>query len=310
MSLIDIYTAFSNSRKQKRQRRSPNKRPATPPLKRRKVASDYFLVELVNSYQMLTQDQLQALTEKGRSATQHTLRRLYDTHVLNRVLLYTSVQGNPRAFYIVDRIGKEMLHEQGHEQVRLINPDTVSAATVAHTSELNSIRISITAESRERGWQIPYWFTDLELRALKEKITIMEPTGKVVTLPVEQDAAFGIEQPGLPPVGFLLEYDRSTMTIERYIQKVRAMVAYHKTGDYQARYGTNSMKVLTIVTRRQSEGERRLKNLLKATAQVPGIGRRFWFTTLAAFNDTKPLTEPIWRIAGAEATPAALFSPS
>jgi hypothetical protein len=308
MSLIDIFTAHQP--RPKRRRKSPNQRPTAPALTRRRVASDLPLVELVNSYGMLTQEQLQRLTGKGRSSMQRTLRRLYDTHTLNRVLLYTSTQGNPRAFYILDKTGQALLEEQGYEQVRLINPNTISAASITHTSDLNSLRIAITGECRERGWHIPYWYSDLQLKAIKEKITILEPSGQALTLPVEQDAAFAIEQPGLPPAGFLLEYDRSTMTVERYLQKVRAIVAYHKTGAYADRYGSNSMKVLTIVSRRQSEGERRIKNLLNATAQVPGIGRRFWFTTLATFADAQPLTDSIWMIAGAGETPAAFFSPS
>ena len=64
---------------------------------------------------------------------------------------------------------------------------------------------------------------------------------------------------------FFLEADRATIANKRWMRKVRAYMAYYRSGQYQARYQTRSLRVLTVTT-----SQKRLANLKAATEQAGG----------------------------------------
>jgi hypothetical protein len=76
------------------------------------------------------------------------------------------------------------------------------------------------------------------------------------------------------------------------MRKVRAYMAYYRSGQYHARYGTRSLRVLTVTT-----SQKRLANL-KASTEQAGGGPMFWFTTFDRVNTENILSAPIWQVAG------------
>jgi len=76
----------------------------------------------------------------------------------------------------------------------------------------------------------------------------------------------------------------------RFRDKVLAYQAYIASGQYEKRYGTRSLRVLTVTS-----GAKRLENL-KAEAEEARGGRVFWFTTFDKCLAENVLSEAIWLI--------------
>src|SRR5262249_54589652 len=92
-----------------------------------------------------------------------------------------------------------------------------------------------------------------------------------------------------------LEIDRGTETVSTidwkrpsWTRKIMTYLQYYRSGAYQTRYHTRSLRILTVTT-----SERRLANLKEATEKTGGQ-RRFWFTTLERISTEDVLTAPIW----------------
>lgn len=83
------------------------------------------------------------------------------------------------------------------------------------------------------------------------------------------------------------------MTRGRFRDKVLAYQAYIASGQYEKRYGTRSLRVLTVTS-----GPKRLENL-KAEAEEARGGRVFWFTTAERVSVEGVFSNPIWSVAGA-----------
>ena len=85
------------------------------------------------------------------------------------------------------------------------------------------------------------------------------------------------------------------MTTERFADKVRAYVAYYKSGQYEQRYHARGFRVLTVI---DGIGDRRTQNLLGTSAKIARIGKRFWFSHLDRLNPQSVLSQAIWHVAG------------
>ena len=75
---------------------------------------------------------------------------------------------------------------------------------------------------------------------------------------------------------------------------MRAYQAYFSGGLCRERFGTESIRLLTV-----SAGAQRLHHLKVATEKT-GARRRYWFATLDALRTGNPLTDPAWQVASAE----------
>jgi hypothetical protein len=84
-------------------------------------------------------------------------------------------------------------------------------------------------------------------------------------------------------------------------EKVQAYLEYTRSGKYAERYGTRSLRVLTVTT-----GEKRLANLKRATEQAGGR-EMFWFTTVEQVGSGEGLlVAKIWQVAGQEGVSALI----
>jgi curved DNA-binding protein CbpA len=91
---------------------------------------------------------------------------------------------------------------------------------------------------------------------------------------------------------FFLEVDRATEANKRWGMRVQAYRNYTESGKYTERYGTRSLRVLTVTI-----GAKRMANL-ESTTQKAGGGTMFWFTTLEHVQPGEFLNEPVWEVVG------------
>ncbi len=128
------------------------------------------------------------------------------------------------------------------------------------------------------------------MKANYDRVIIRSATGKNISVSLIPDSYCVLDTP--KGVGHLfLELDRGTMTTKRFKNKILAYQAYYQTGAYEKRYGTKSLRVLTIAT-----SHIRAANLKVATEEAEGK-QRFWFTALENVSPRTILDTPIWQVA-------------
>lgn len=262
--------------------------------------NDRCIVRAVQTYRLLSQRQIECLLNRSRSTVQRLLRRLYDHGYLDRLFIPVRTIGSSSAVYVMDRAGVLLLRQMGDDVKSLPNSYDLSGLFLEHTLALNNVRIAIEQGSQQRGWVVTTWRSERDLKADYDRVIVPGRKRRVALVP---DGYFVLHMPGREPSHFFVELDRGTMTCARFQDKVRAYVAYYKSGQYKQRYRSPGFRLLTVVA---GVGRGRLHSLMQATSQVGGIGRRFWFAHLDDVDSQTILSGAIWQVAGDE-TAQTLF---
>jgi hypothetical protein len=274
----------------------------THPQPMRLTARDVEIVEAVHQYRVLRQDQIQGLFFSTKNAAQRALARLYDHGFLERKFLPV-LYGRSPTLYVLDKRGADLLRSKhGYEDLNwYASSKALKTDFIEHTTALNDFRVSVVVAARRRGLKLTTWASESQLKADYDRVRIAEVRQPVSVIP---DGYFVLDTPR-GEAHFFVEVDRGTETLQRFKQKVSAYIAYHESGGYERRYGTRSLRILTIAT-----GEGRLANLRTATR--PGVegtrGRqRFWFALASDLTPATVLSEPVWYLAEEDA-PRALVA--
>jgi Replication-relaxation len=269
---------------------------------------DRLIIQAVYEYRALTAPQIAALFftssegEEGEVNTRckHRLRMLYQHGYLFRQEQPSRLsEGRKPLVYFLDKQGAAVLNEMLETPVKWEPKDNqVSPLFLQHLLDTNAVRLAITLATKQRGWSLEKWLDDktLKSRQMKDRVILKGPQGGTQRASVVPDGYFVLEA-GEFLYHHFLEMDRRTVTGEAtrwgqrdWGRKVRAYLEYYRSGQYEKRYGTQSLRLLTVTT-----GERRLAHLKAITAKAGG-NKRFWFTTFDLATAANILTEPIWQV--------------
>jgi hypothetical protein len=215
-------------------------------------------------------------------------------------------EGRRPLVYFLDTIGAELLAQMAGCEVDDLDwnrkGNDVGGQFLEHLLATNDVRIAITMATRTKDWRIGQWIDDRALKRpqMKDYVTLTGPQGGTRRAAVVPDGYFVLDT-GQHLYHHFLEVDLCTVTGQAstwgrrdWARKVTAYLEYYRSGAYRERYGTQSLRVLTV-----TRGERRLENL-KAITERAGGRARFWFTTFEHVNPATILTEPIWQVASRE----------
>lgn len=274
----------------------------------RLTGRDKEIIKVVYTHRALTTHQIEALfftPKTGPTQPANTSRCKYRLQMLfHHGFLYRDEQpqklteGRKPLVYFLDERGKGLLEELLDEEIDW-NPEhnDVSHPFLDHLLATNDVRVSIEVAARNQGWTIETWLDDktLKSRQMKDYVMIKGPRGGEQRAAVVPDGYFHLWD-GEYHYHLFLEVDRRTVTGEAskwekrdWARKVRAYLAYYRSGKYQKRYQTKSLRILTVTT-----GKVRLANL-KAITKKTGGKARFWFTTFDLATPDTILTKPIWQ---------------
>jgi hypothetical protein len=270
---------------------------ATHPPRMRLTARDVEILKTVAEYRIVRQDHIQTLFFGSRSTAQYRLSHLFQHGFLARHFLPVYAGWSP-TLYTLDTRGVEMLRSEWQYTAPTWNPH-VGHEFLAHTLSIADVRVAISLACRAVNYKLILWRSEAEMKADYDRVMIRLANGSNQTISLIPDSYFVVETPQ-GRAHFFVELDRGTETLKRFAIKVLAYQAYVANGQYQKRYPTRSLRVLTVTT-----SPKRLAHLKTTTEQVGG-GRMFWFATANDVLPEKALTAPIWHIAG-ETTPLALL---
>ncbi|MCZ7554608.1 MAG: replication-relaxation family protein [Anaerolineales bacterium] len=268
----------------------------------RLMERDIEILKAVHDFRIMRGDQLQALYFGSQSTASYRLSRLYQHGFLDRHFLPTlgGLASSP-ALYVLGKRGVDVLRrvlDCGPKDIRKPpNNQELSPLFLEHLLQINDFRVAVMVAAREQGYTLEMWLDDYQLKADYDRVVIQTPQGRKRTVSLIPDGYCVLQVPQ-GRACFFLELDRGTMTRARFRDKVLAYQAYIASGQYERRYGTRSLRVLTVTS-----GPKRLENLREEAEQVGG-GRVFWFTTSEQITQEGVLTEPVWIVAGALKTEA------
>jgi hypothetical protein len=284
---------MTKHKNRRRDQRNPNPDPM------RLTKRDKAIVEAVHRCRLLRQDQLETLFFGTRSAAQRVLVRLYDHGFLDRRFVPV-LSGRSPTFYLLDRRGAELLRaEMGYDELSWHHSSKdLSSDFLEHTLAINDVRIAVTLAARQRDYDLIEWKSESEVKADYDRVTIQTTRGGQRRVPIVPDSYFLLQTP-LGRAPFFLELDRGTETLARFQTKIRAYLAYYASGGYEKRYGTTSLRVLTVTT-----SEARRDNLRASAEKLHGTNR-FYFAALPDLQPETVLHGLIWHVAGDD-TPCAL----
>lgn len=262
----------------------------------RLMERDVEILKTVHDYRILRGDQLQALFFGSQSTASYRLSRLYQYGFLDRHFLPTlgGLVSSP-ALYVLGKRGVDVLRrvlDCGPKDIRKPpGNQELSMLFLEHLLQINDFRLAVTLAARNLGYTLELWLDDYHLKANFDRVAIRTPQGQRHVVSLIPDAYCVLRVPQ-GRACFFLEMDRGTMTNTRFRDKVLAYKAYIASGQYEQRYGTRSLRVLTVTS-----GPKRLENLKDEAEQANG-GRVFWFTTSNLVSQENMFQISIWHVAG------------
>lgn len=256
---------------------------------------DIAFLQAAADYRLLSTPQYLLLFPESRDAVYRRLQLLFHHGYLDRL---NGDPTKPMVYGLANR-GAEILVERGYLQDigdwRKKNQD-LQDRYIAHQTMITNFRIALTLAVRER-LDVRLLFFQREGLALRDRVTAAH-NGRRQSLPINPDGFFGLQFPDLPEwrnrAFFFLEADRSTMTKDRFLQKLVGYWEWFCQGGHTRKHGIRTFRVLTV-----TKSEERMGSLLHAAREAGELQedlRLFWFTSEKRFGAERPapILGPIW----------------
>lgn len=275
---------------------------------------DRFL-QAIYRYHILKPEQLTRRYYSKGSLTfvKARLKRLTDHGYLNANEQPTTRGGSPY-YYTLASKGIKYLKEAGLEVNRYYRPSRKAEYLpfLQHTFSVNDVLIA--AELLAEGTP------QVTLAEMRHELVLKQDPCKV---PVRRERSSGdgnisVKHVSIVPDGWLdfrydrgtgtqerrmciwLEVDRGTVGMKVFKEKAAAILSFYKSGAYQKRFGTNSLRVAYATT----DGMTRVKQMrtwlcdvLTKQQEKPGMAERFVCTALPDEIDPRTLfLTPIWYV--------------
>jgi hypothetical protein len=252
---------------------------------------DKEIIKAVYAFRILTRQQLQQLFGiNGTRRINQRLRKLYDHKYLSRYFLPT-IRGSAKAIYYLGARGTALVADELGIDLNIIKRERKATSELQklflnHALGLNDIRIAFKIGLANRpGMELERWINDNDCHQKYHVIV----HGKDVIKRFRPDGYFRIVCQGKLYSCFV-EFDRSTMTIGRFVGKVHSYIDFGSLGYYRKRFGVRYFRVLVV-----TKTAERLNNLRKAVGTI--TDKLFWFTTIDRITQDT-VFGPIWQRVG------------
>ena len=159
-----------------RQRASRHVRPRNPGAMRL-LERDQLVIQAVNDFRVMRQDQIQRLLFPSKNTAQDRLRKLWEHAYLKRAWL-PSIGGilTSPILYLVDRRGVELLRREfGYDDNQLRwSAKKASSLFLEHALGLSEVRLAVELACRAHDFDLLHWRDE---KALKAGAAAVAPSG-------------------------------------------------------------------------------------------------------------------------------------
>lgn len=262
----------------------------TPPL--RLQDRDREILTLIYDYRFLTSRQVQRLVSGSDQVILRRLQKLFHAGYLDRI----KTSNNEVMLYALGNKGAdELTLFSGVDRGRIdwtAKNRGAGERYLSHVLMIGNVRETLMLALHGRpSTTLTVWRPEGRLTDDIVIETGREKTRKASLIP---DGFFALEDAG-DELYFFLEADRSTMTNDRFLTKMKAYWRYWREGKHQTQLGIKDFRVLTV-----TKSEARKENLRKITKEADDrkIGSAmFLFASEEQFTPEEPATllQPIWQ---------------
>ncbi len=263
---------------------------------------DREIVRTVVEHRLISSCELLALLPGSKQVILRRLQALFHAGIVDRPRAQRLMGNAPMAY--APGVGANRVIDlacTGHkstskaESNRLLRPGYLE-----HGLMISRFRTALTLACRAAGSvEIACWIQGTDIW----DHVVVSHSDWEERIPVCPDSYFVLmlrnEPEGRNRIHLFLEADRSTMTVKRYLTKLRGYWAYWRSGRLEKRYGARNVLVLTLTTTAE-----RATNLLNAANDVDppehrGL-RMFMFTAEDQFSIESPegILKAIWKVPG------------
>ena len=263
---------------------------------------DLYILRLVESFRLMTSEQICALTEGSAQGILRRLQKLFHTGYLDRLpRKFVHGGGSAKMIYAITNRGISALQKEGLIQ----NPSNTDRNAknsdlhdrfVDHRLLISQIRATFMLACRKRkDVQFLFW---REGRQIQDSIEVALPN-RYATVPVAADGFFGLRS-AKGRTNYLVEADCGSMSCKRFTLKLKGFAAYYKEKKHTDKFGIKNFRVLSVAS-----GREHCRNLVKAAAAEEDVRehpKRFLFTAEEnlALSAPEKVFEKIWTMPGTE----------
>lgn len=252
--------------------------------------SDVALLRDLSEYRFLNTEQVLALRHRGLRNLQRRLHDLYHAGYLDRPS-QQNISALPKGHivYGLGAKGAEFLFENREERAEKLRQVRLNRETafpyIAHALMISQFRATLTLACEKEKAEIARWRQGMEL---KHDLKLRGENPDLVP-----DSFFTIEK-GDKRGHFFLEADRSTMTLDRFLQKLKTYWEWWRAEKYNERLGISRFRVLTITVSKERK-ENLLRTAKNADPRRQG-SNMFLFLSETEYSLKKPeaVLQPIW----------------
>ncbi len=235
------------------------------------------LLGALASHECLATHQLAALVPVAEAAVGPVLECL-----LRRRQVRSLDHGASSRGYALTLRGARLLAELTGEEAPAV-PRAKSSALLSHELTKNDLAVVLHLLDGAGRLNLLRWETARD--ALADAVTVVRGT-KAQRIPLVADA-LAVVDAGAGPTALLVEIDMGTVSLARMKTKYEGYVAWRKIGGPERRFGTKSLRVLTIAAQPTRMVRLRATAAEAAGSEAPGF---LWFATADVLDVDAPET--------------------
>lgn len=270
-------------------------RSKTPP-KFRINETDLKILQDLGDYRYLDARQILALHKEDNERTlKRRLQLLFHAGFLDRPSQqFSYLRPSSHIIYALGKKGAKLIFSDRRAEANWTKRNkSVKPLFLQHALMVSNFRVVLTLalnktkESKLLNWQE---------ENLSDKVYL-----EGQRLPVSPDAFFTIEDKD-DLIHFFLEADRSTMTQDRFLNKMKAYWQWWKEGKFKDKFNISAFRVLTVTI--SDERKENLRNATKKADDSQEGSEMFWFACEKDYSLEKPdsILNPIWQSPKNDAT--------
>lgn len=262
---------------------------------------DLEILHLVYEYRFIASDQIKGLIPGSERKKLERLQKLFHHGYLERLTdrRIRTRAGSDKMVYAITNKTAELLTDELGIPVGKVNwawkNRSITERHIKHTLMIGRFKTAMSLAVEDKSnVTLRFW---KENRGIGQNLdpelldAVMVPVGKKGKAPAQiiPDAFLGFTI-GKSEQFFYLEADRSTMTNDRFLKKLKAYWAWWKQGGSNRKHGVKHFRVLTIT--RSYERRDNLRRIAEAASPGVGGSGMFWFACEKDYTVSAP--ESIW----------------
>lgn len=261
------------------------------------IDRDREIIKTINDFRLMSEGQIQRLFFPSKNTAQNRLKKLWHAELIKREFLPIVGGMKPTGvgvplLYSIDTEGAELLQQWFNykpEDLRL-SRSQLSFQFADHTIGLGNTRIEFLKACKRQELTLDTWRDEKALKTSYDHVAV-KSNRLVAVLP---DGYMKIKLANGNFLHFFIEFDRSTEGLKFFAQKLTAYWLYFQSKQCIDRYGTNIIRVLTVVTGQNAQtSQRRIANMVKGLEKLTGLSL-FWFAHLMDLQTHDALTGEFW----------------